>query len=230
MNSYNENNSELEVFVIRTSNFNIINYNYLIFDRNTKESALIDPSWNYQIINLALKNIGGNLKAVFLTHSHIDHTNLAEKFAKEYDAKVYMNKIEIQDYNFSCKNLVPLNDGNIIKIADQEVLCIHTPGHTSGSMCYLTGKNFFSGDTVFIEGCGICTGPGASPEDMYDSITKINGILKDDYKVFPAHCYGKAVGCNAGYVKKSNIYFNLNKENFIDFRMRKNQKGLFNFK
>lgn len=222
---------QTQVFMIRTRRAGIINYNYLLADLPTREVVFIDPSWEYEKLKMAVDNIRGHVKAVLLTHSHIDHTNLTEQFAEEYNAQVFMGRKEIMDYQFSCKNLTALENGDIIHFGESSLQCIDTPGHTSGSVCYHTDGMLFTGDTIFMEGCGICECPGGSPEDMYDSILKIKSMIQEDCRIYPAHSYGMPVGGLFEDVKKNNIYFNIReKKYFVEFRMRPNQKGLFEFK
>lgn len=219
------------VYIIRTSNLNIINYCYVVIDNESRKTALIDPSWNIDAIIKVVNNIGGIIEKVFLTHSHIDHINLADECAERFNAEIYMSENEIDTYNFSCKNLLRVKDRQIVNIGKTNIHCISTPGHTAGSMCFYCDGNFFTGDTVFIEGCGICDSPGASPNDMYHSIRKIKSIIPKDTIIYPAHSYGEKVGKPFQYLLNNNVYFNIdNKEYFIKFRMRKGQKGLFDFK
>lgn len=219
------------VYIIRTSCCNIVNYCYILINNNSKEVLLVDPAWNFASIKRALNNIKGNVKYVLLTHAHFDHTNLTDKIVKEYNAQVFMSDIEIRDYSFHCKNLNQIRDNDCIYLGNTKVDCILTPGHTSGSMCFYTDGYLFTGDTVFIEGCGICSTPGGSAEEMYHSIKRLISIIPEDTLIYPAHSYGKQVGYNMAYLLQNNIYFNIHNINqFVKFRMRKGQHGLFDFK
>src|SRR5438094_6967939 len=66
---------------------------------------------------------------------------------------------------------------------------IHTPGHTSDSMCLLVDDRLFTGDTLLIGATGRTDLPSGDPDALYDSL--FNGILKLDptLQVFPAHAY-----------------------------------------
>src|SRR5579859_501020 len=119
---------------------------------------LIDPAWKYHLIDDFLTENGIVLKAVLLTHSHIDHTNLAQKFARQHQVPVFMSGMEIDTYEFDCLSLTRVDHLQEIKVGDFRITPLLTPGHTAGSVCYLIGRHLFSGDTVFIEGVGICKG------------------------------------------------------------------------
>lgn len=45
---------------------------------------------------------------------------------------------------------INIDDGSIIDLGERTLECIHTPGHTDGSICFLDRKNrfLFSGDTI----------------------------------------------------------------------------------
>lgn len=218
-----------EVLEIRTERYNIITYSRILVDRITKQAVIFDPSWNFSVIKEKIDSLGIDIRAVFLTHSHIDHVNLAEKVARYTGAKVYMAQKEIECYGFHCYNLEKLEDGDIIKIGGLEITCILTPGHTAGSMCYLSKTAFFTGDTIFIEGCGLCFNDAAASE-MYDSLQRVKRIVKPDIIVCPGHYYKRKGELSFEKVMRYNVYFQIDKkETFIKFRMRKGQKNLFKF-
>ncbi|MNW49762.1 putative polyketide biosynthesis zinc-dependent hydrolase PksB [compost metagenome] len=178
-----------------------------------------------------LENLGLEPSIILLTHSHKDHVNMVDPLVKQFNAKVYMSAIEIDFYSFSCENLYPLLDGQSILLGGTNITCMLTPGHTLGSVCYLLSDSFFTGDTVFIEGCGICDTLGGSAEMMYETFEKIRRMIPLDVKVYPGHSFGQIPGCSLRHLLQYNIYFQIQtKEQFVLFRMRKNQKGLFDFK
>ncbi|WP_268964163.1 MBL fold metallo-hydrolase, partial [Paenibacillus sinensis] len=79
-------------------------------------------------------------------------------------------------------------------LGDTQITCILTPGHTYGSACYLTSDHLFTGDTVFIEGCGLCDTVGGDPEQMFHSIQRIKSAINPMVQIFPGHSYGKNPG------------------------------------
>lgn len=220
-----------EVHKLKTYSFNFANYSYILVDKSTRAALIIDPSWEIHKIRQKLIELDVNLEAIALTHSHYDHTNLVEPLIAQYNANVYMAKAEIDYYGFRCKNLYGLHDLEEIKIGETKLSCILTPGHTVGGMCYLLKDSIFTGDTIFIEGCGICSTKGGSPEDMFESIQKIKATVSPKVRVYPGHSYGEEPGKPIKYLMGANIYFMFNKKkDFVNFRMRENQNGLLEFK
>ena len=123
-----------------------------------------------------------------------------------------------------------LNDLDIITVGNIHILAILTPGHTVGSMCYLTNHTLFTGDTIFNEGCGMCFGQGADPKSMFQTIQRLKSEIPDSVMVYAGHCFSREVGELFGFLKQNNVYFLIeNEKEFIDFRMRSGQKHLFSF-
>ncbi|MCY9375149.1 MBL fold metallo-hydrolase [Bacillus sp. T17B1] len=207
------------------------NYIYIISDKNTKNAAIIDPAWEGEVIYDALDALGVKLTTILLTHSHYDHVNMVNPILEKYSPQVYMSQREIEIYNFRCDNLHPLQDMQYLKLGDTEILCLLTPGHTAGGMCFLLSDHIITGDTVFIEGCGKCNTDGGSAEDMFNSFQKLRNMVPLDVRVCPGHSYGKEAGLTFKEVLEYNLYFQISKkEHFVRFRMRKYQTGLYEFK
>lgn len=83
---------------------------------------------------------------------------------------------------------------------------ILTPGHTAGGICFLLKDSLFTGDTIFMEGCGICNLDGGSPEKMFESIQKLKGFVSNDIKVFAGHSYGRQQGIKWKELLSENLY------------------------
>lgn len=220
-----------EVHIFNAGFLGFKNYVYIIVDRETREAAIIDPSGDIKGIISMLGDIDAKLIAILLTHSHFDHVNLVKPLLQEFDLQVYMSAEEISFYCFNCVNLNPLRHLDTISLGYTSITLIFTPGHTAGGACYLLSGSIFTGDTIFIEGCGICTSEGSSPEKMFESIQYIKTSVNYEVRVYPGHSFGQKPGYPLSYLMENNIYFVIDKKDvFIDFRMRKNQKNLFEFK
>ncbi|MCX8131498.1 MAG: MBL fold metallo-hydrolase [Clostridia bacterium] len=220
-----------EAYQIKTFSLGIYNYCYTVVDKTTRTAVLVDPAWELNKITDRLNQSEAQLDAVLLTHSHFDHINLVEPLLRLYNPDIYMSRKEIDYYKFRCRNLYELDDSDEITVGGTEISCILTPGHTTGGMCYLLSDRIFTGDTVFTEGCGVCNTRGGSAGQMFDSFQKIKSIVPSHVRVYPAHSFGMSPGQSLGHLLNNNIYFQIDKkEYFINFRMRKNQRGLFDFK
>lgn len=140
------------------------------------------------------------IKAVFLTHGHFDHIKNIEEYDK-LNIPIYAHKniLELLDdetknasllFNQTCrfkiKNLNFVEDNEIIEIDKHNVKCLHTPGHSTDSMCYLLDEEtLFSGDTVFSVAVGRDDLPTGNTNEL---IKSLNRILNLDYKqLFTGH-------------------------------------------
>lgn len=219
--------TEVIIKMFKVNNSFIVNQCYLIYKNGV--GILIDPAWDYDLINEFLVQNNIHLKAILLTHSHIDHTDLAEKFATTVNIPVFMSNYEIEYYSFKMQNLKPVFHLQKMMIDAFNILPIVTPGHTIGSTCYLIENNLFSGDTVFIEGVGICDNKNAGK--LYDSVQFLKVFLSNTTLFWPGHSFGSSPGKDLNYLLKNNIYFSFkNKIDFVQFSTRKNRPNPFLFK
>lgn len=218
------------VEVVKSRYGNLKNYSYVLYDKECRTAAIVDPAWDMEAFARIVEDLELQITAILLTHSHQDHVNLVEPLSRRYRPAVYMSEREIRFSGYRCPNLQPLEDGETIILGGGEIGSILTPGHSCGSMCYFTDRHLFSGDTVFIEGCGICSLPGGDPYVMFDSIQAIKRRMPDHLAVYPGHSFGKEPGYTLDYLNRNNIYFQFeDKQTFVRFRMRKNQPDWFAF-
>ncbi len=203
---------------------------YIIVNKLSSSAAIIDPACDLCEITDAISRWNISLDKVLLTHSHEDHIRRVNDLVALYNCDVYISKMEADYYFYDCNNLQLFEDEDVLNVGDTRISCLLTPGHTAGSTCFLVESELFTGDTVFIEGCGICTGLGGSVKSMYQSVQKLKKRIDEHIKIYPAHTYGALPGCSMEYIKHNNIYFGFDEKQFVEFRMRKNQKNLFQFK
>jgi glyoxylase-like metal-dependent hydrolase (beta-lactamase superfamily II) len=220
-----------KVDIIKTHYLIFKNYTYLIQNLDNRTAIVIDPSWQREKYDHLIEHDHLRLTAIFVTHHHIDHSNLAGELAAEYKCPVYMLAEEIDYYSFKCTNLQPIaSDVTQIDAGGIIVKIIRTPGHTYGGACFMVDDNLFSGDTLFIEGCGMCNINGGDPRRMFASLQMLKEIIPDTTKIYPGHQYHHKIGKSFKDVKNLNTYLNFKtEEEFVKFRMRDGQKGLLDF-
>ncbi|MEE9563721.1 MAG: MBL fold metallo-hydrolase, partial [Nitrosopumilaceae archaeon] len=100
------------------------NFSYILEDEETEEAIIIDPSWDLENIEQAIKRNDLKIKYIVNTHHHIDHTLGNEAMAKLTGAKI------IQHEASELKHDLTVTDGDKITFGDSELSIIHTPGHS----------------------------------------------------------------------------------------------------
>lgn len=170
----------------------------LIIDEKTNQSALVDCNeFSQKMIDM----IGDTeLKYILLTHGHFDHIIGVKGVKERYGAKVVISKEDEPMLNSAKLSLaafcdapqnnvdadVIVKDGDEITLGETKIKVMATPGHTSGSVCYIAENCIFSGDTLFYCSCGRTDFPSGSPEQMMSSLQKLKA-LDGDYKVYTGH-------------------------------------------
>ena len=160
------------------------NFSYILFDKKTSLSAVIDPSEAGPIIEEIEKN-NLNLKYVINTHHHYDHVGGNQELKEKYNCKIAAyeaDKDRIPEIDINLKN------DQTWKNELFKCKILHIPGHTSGHICiYINEINaLFTGDTLFSLGCGrIFEG---TYNQMFNSLEKIKK-LPPKTKIYCGHEY-----------------------------------------
>lgn len=168
------------------------NYAYLLIDDPTQHAWLIDSAFPDDVTSyIADKKPKFELKAIVNTHHHWDHAGGNPTFHKKYPDLPIIGGInsELVTYTPSHQEVIDLGD-NI------SITALHTPCHTKDSICYYakdtkTGERaVFTGDTLFISGCGRFF--EGTAKEMDAALNGILGKLPPETKVYPGHEYTKS--------------------------------------
>lgn len=170
----------------------------LIIDEKTNQSALVDCNeFSQKMIDMIGET---DLKYILLTHGHFDHIIGVKSVKEKYGAQVVISKEDEPMLNSAKLSLavfcnapqnnvdadIIVKDGDEITLGEIKIKVMATPGHTSGSVCYIAENCIFSGDTLFYCSCGRTDFPSGSPEQMMTSLQKLKA-LDGDYKVYTGH-------------------------------------------
>lgn len=172
---------------------------YLV-DEATGKSAVSDPGERSEQLIERIKQDGGKLEYVLLTHGHYDHILYAKQLADMFGAKLvtgeknneflsnpYLNLTAKHGLSFESFSAdILLKDGDKFMLGDTEITYITTPGHTSGCGCYIFDNTIICGDTLFRGSYGRTDLPTGNNEDMIKSLKKLKN-LEGDYDVIPGH-------------------------------------------
>jgi hydroxyacylglutathione hydrolase len=161
------------------------NYAYLVIDDASKQCGVVDCAEADKVL-AEIKRRGLELVAVLPTHWHHDHVGGNEELVRAIAGlKVYGARAE--------GAMIPamtdgVEDGDEITVGPLRARVIGVPAHTSGHIAYYFAalKAVFTGDTLFIAGCGRVFEGKA--DTMVASLGKL-AALPDDTKVYCGHEY-----------------------------------------
>ncbi len=134
-----------------------------VYLMNFGEMILIDTGAGWSVENI-IKNIEKlgldckNLNKIILTHCHIDHIGGVPEIKKRFGSKIYIHKLDAPPLEAGDSILtaaswyqttfpptpvdVKLNSPeDALIIGEQKIICLHTPGHTPGSICIYLDKD-----------------------------------------------------------------------------------------
>ncbi|MFD2418833.1 MBL fold metallo-hydrolase [Amycolatopsis pigmentata] len=197
----------------------MVNFSYLIGDRETREAVVVDPAYAVGDLLDKLAEDDMRLAGVLATHHHPDHVGgdlmgiklpgLADLLARE-PVPVHVNRDESdwvrRTTGVSTTDLTVHEHDDVVTVGAIEIRLLHTPGHTPGSQCFLVGGRLVAGDTLFLEGCGRTDFPGGDSEALYRSLRWL-ADLPGDPVVYPGHQYSADPSASLSSVKQHNFVF-----------------------
>jgi len=148
------------------------NYAYLLRDRATGRTAVVDPSEGEPVIR-ELERRGLELDFVLNTHHHWDHVGGDQTLKERYGCPVVgpaydRHRLSVLDQG--------LTEGDTFFLGEQEARVLHVPGHTTGhiALWFPDGEAVFCGDTLFSLGCGRMF--EGTPEQMWASLERLRAL------------------------------------------------------
>jgi len=198
----------------------MVNFVYLIGDRETGEAIIVDPAYDPTGLLSILEADGMRCVGMLGTHYHADHVggsmmgltvagaaDLLEVVSvplhiQEGDAEFVTKTTGIADSDM----VVHAGSGSL-RVGAITIELLHTPGHTPGSQSFLVENRLVAGDTLFLDGCGRTDLPGGDPAQLYDSLTRVLSKVPDDAVLFPGHRYSAASSATMGTTRAQNFVF-----------------------
>jgi len=137
------------------------------------------------------------VKAIIQTHGHFDHVQALERLTSELRVPVFA---QARDAGAIPVPTEDIGEGDTIRIGDVTVRVVHTPGHTAGSLCFISEPYVFSGDTLFPGGPGNTDG---DPKRFAQVMTSLGRLfaLPDETRVCPGHGLDTFIGRERPYVE-----------------------------
>jgi hydroxyacylglutathione hydrolase len=195
--------------IIRTLEVGPIMANCIILGcEDTKEAVVIDPGDEADRILMTLAEDNLKVKYIINTHGHFDHVGANKDLKEATKAELMIHADDepmlselvqhARAFGLTAENSPPadtyLKDNDEIKFGNITLKVIHTPGHSLGGVCLLTGKVLISGDTLFAGSIGRTDLPGGDYDTLISSIKTKLLCLDDETVVYPGHGPETSIG------------------------------------
>jgi glyoxylase-like metal-dependent hydrolase (beta-lactamase superfamily II) len=190
---------------------------FVVGCERTREAVLIDPGDEVDELLGAVQERDVDVRAILLTHAHVDHITGVATAKERLDVPVYLHEADLFLYEkvveqaamfgFKARPQPAVDsyyDGTPIHFGDYDVRVHHTPGHCPGGVCLqIEGgrgeatkgvTHLFVGDTLFAGSIGRTDLPGGDYQVLLRSITEVLFPLGDDAVVHPGHGPDTTIG------------------------------------
>lgn len=195
------------MLTIKSFEFSPIQENTYVLFNEFGDCIIIDPGCYYDAekdeLNAFIKGTG--LKPLMLvnTHCHLDHVFGNKMIAETYGLTLQIHEKEKALLDFAPSSglmyslpfdnytgeFIYLKEGDTVKLGEDELKVLLTPGHSPGSLSFYCEKDKFliSGDALFKNSIGRTDLPGGNHEELIKNIKEKLLSLPDDTKVYSGH-------------------------------------------
>ena len=176
----------------------------IVWCDTTMDAAIIDPGGDIDRLLGEVRRLGLSLKALWLTHAHIDHAGGTGELAERLQLPIigphpadqfWIDGLAQQSAMFNFPPAQPftptrwLADGDTVQIGNETLAVRHTPGHTPGHVVFHAPqiKRAFVGDVLFAGSIGRTDFPQGNHDQLIASITGRLWPMGDATVFVPGH-------------------------------------------
>jgi hydroxyacylglutathione hydrolase len=180
---------------------------YLVVDESSRQAVLVDPGDEAPRLLDALEASGAELRAIWVTHAHVDHVGAIAAVKRAHDVPVYLHPLDMPLYNSASRHGQVFGvtvedppppersfaDGDVLELGSFRFSVMHAPGHAPGHVVIHGHGVAFVGDCLFAGSVGRTDLPLSDGHQLARTLEALSA-LPDETVIYPGHGPKSTIG------------------------------------